>query len=198
MVLLYGAGGHAKVVLDALNEKGIQVRGFVDDTLKENQFLGVPVLGAYDPLANQQDKFIITIGDNSIRKALANKVTHSFDSIVSSSAVVSPLAKIGDGAMVLQGVIVQSETVISHHVILNTGCRVDHDCVVGAFSHIAPGAILCGRVSVGEGTLVGAGSVVIPGIRIGNWCTIGAGSVIVRDIPDGAVVAGNPSRQLNK
>ncbi len=84
--------------------------------------------------------------------------------------------------------------VLVNYVIINTGASVDHDNIIGDYCHISPQATLCGNVSVGEGTHIGAGAVVIPGIKIGKWAVIGAGSVIVRDVPDYAVVMGNPGK----
>jgi sugar O-acyltransferase (sialic acid O-acetyltransferase NeuD family) len=98
--------------------------------------------------------------------------------------------------MILHGAIVQAMAKIGNHVIVNTGAQVDHDCVIGDFAHIAPRVVLCGGVSVGEGTLVGAGATVAPGVTIGKWATIGAGAVIIAGIPDYAVAVGNPARVI--
>lgn len=196
MVLLYGAGGHASVVIDALNERGTSVGGLFDDAMNPGQLRGVPVLGKYSPDNLKDGKLIITIGDNRIRKRLSAAVKHAFDSVVALSTVISPSARIGGGSMVLHKVIMQSHASIGSHVILNTGCQLDHDCLIGDFAHIGPGSILCGHVTVGEGTLVGAGAVIIPGIKIGKWCTIGAGSVVVKDVGDDTVIAGNPAREI--
>ena len=196
MVILYGAGGHATVVRETLSRSKTKVRGLFDDAPKGKKFLRLPVFGKYDPKKFGRDKVIVTVGDNKSRKQVAMRVRHAFAKSIDPSAVVSGSASIGDGTMVLHGSIVQAQSEIGRHVIVNTGARIDHDCVIGDFAHIAPGAILCGRVTVGEGSLVGAGSVVLPGISIGKWATIGAGSVVIRDVPDGAVVAGNPAAKL--
>jgi len=90
--------------------------------------------------------------------------------------------------------VVQPAVRVGENTILNTRCSVDHDCVIGAHSHIAPGAILCGSVRVGSGTHVGAGAVVIEGLRIGDAVVIGAGAVVIADVPDGATVVGVPAR----
>jgi len=90
--------------------------------------------------------------------------------------------------------VVNPRAVIKENVILNTACVVEHDCFVGAHSHIAPRAVLCGGVRVGEETHIGAGAVVVQGIKIGSWCVIGAGAVVVRNVHDGEIVVGNPAR----
>jgi sugar O-acyltransferase (sialic acid O-acetyltransferase NeuD family) len=96
--------------------------------------------------------------------------------------------------MILHGVIIQAQSVIGDHVIINTGARVDHDCLVSSYVHLAPGVILCGNVTVGEGAFIGAGATVIPGKKIGAWSTVGAGAVVTKDVPDYAVVVGTPGR----
>jgi sugar O-acyltransferase (sialic acid O-acetyltransferase NeuD family) len=100
----------------------------------------------------------------------------------------------GIGNMFLQGTIIQAQARIGNHVIINTGARVDHDCILDDYVHAAPGVILCGCVTIGEGAFIGAGSVIIPGKRIGAWATVGAGSVVINDIPDFAVAVGNPAK----
>jgi len=86
--------------------------------------------------------------------------------------------------------------VIGNHCILNSGCRVDHDCKLQDFVHVAPGAVLCGDVVVGEGSFIGAGATVLPGVKIGSWSTIGAGSVVTRDVSSNALVVGIPARVI--
>lgn len=83
---------------------------------------------------------------------------------------------------------------IGNHCIINTGSIVEHDCVLSDFVHISPKAALAGNVFVGEGTQIGIGAAVIQGIKIGKWVTVGAGAVIIKDIPDYAVVVGNPGK----
>lgn len=190
-MILYGASGHGKVVFDTL-EKGVTTF-FFDDNELQNEFIGLPVV-KYNIDNRKTEDVVITIGNNQIRKTVANKLAHTIGTVVSKSAIISPSAIISLGCQILQGSIIQAYAEIGQHTIINTGASVDHDCIVGDFCHIAPQVTLCGNVQVGEGTLIGAGSTVIPGIKIGKWCTIGAGSVVVKDIPDYATVVGNPGR----
>ena len=139
---------------------------------------------------------IVAIGDNAIRKRVAEFTKHPFVNAIHSSAIISPRVKMGVGNMILHGVIIQAETEIGNHVIINTGAQVDHDCIVEDYVHIAPRVVLCGNVKVGSGTLIGAGATVIPGKTIGRWATIGAGSVVTKDIPDYAIAVGNPARVI--
>ena len=190
---LYGASGHAKVIMDILESSGTSISGLFDDNEAIQELLRKKVLGKYagQPLGTP---LIISIGDNKIRAKLARELKVDFGKAVHSGAIISPSASVGEGTVVMQGAIVQADAQIGRHVIINTGAKVDHDCVVGDFAHISPGAVLCGGVYVGEGSQVGAGAVVIPGVKIGKWCKIGAGAVVLKDIPDFAVAFGNPAK----
>jgi sugar O-acyltransferase (sialic acid O-acetyltransferase NeuD family) len=192
-VILHGGGEHARVVLDCLQEQGASVVGIFDPKYS-GELLGVKQRGAYDPAFDREALCIVAIGNNTIRKAAVNKTVHGFTNAIHPSAIVSRYAQIGVGNMILHSVIIQVQSAIGNHVIINTGAQVDHDCVIEDYVHIGPGAILCGCVSVGEGAFIGAGAVVIPGKKIGAWSTIGSGAVVIDDIPDYAVAVGNPAR----
>lgn len=189
---LYGAGGHAKVILDILEAQGYEVAGVVDDNPALTEFMGKPVLHG----VKEVSPVIISIGINGTRRKVVEKLapTTVYGTAIHPSAIVSPHATIEEGTVVMQGAIVQTGTQIGNHCIINTGASVDHDCVLGDFVHISPHATLCGDVKVGEGTWIGAGAVVIQGIRIGKNCVIGAGSVVCKDVPDGVKAYGNPCR----
>lgn len=191
--ILQGGGEHARVVLDCLLAQGAKVAALFDPKYTGNLF-GVPQRGQYDPSFEPDALAIVAIGSNELRKKVMEITRHSFGDAIHPSAIVSPYSARGQGCMILHGVIVQAQAQIGNHVILNTACRVDHDCILEDFVHIGPGAILCGTIGVGEGAFIGAGVTVRPGISIGKWATIGAGSVVIGDVPDYAVVVGNPGR----
>ena len=190
---LYGASGHAKVIIDILESSGIRVTGLFDDNPAIKELYGRKVLGKYFGQALDAP-LIISIGDNAIRAKIAKSLQLDFGKAIHSKSIVSPSASIAAGTVVMQGGIVQADAFIGKHVIVNTRASIDHDCVVGDYAHISPGAILCGGVRVGEGTQVGAGAVVIPGIRIGKWCKVGAGAVVVKNITDFSIAFGNPAK----
>lgn len=190
--VLYGAGGHAKVVADVLVANGFEIYTFIDSR-KSGRYLGIE-LNKSILTCNEILNKIIAIGDNAIRKKIAESLSPTFGLAKHKSAEVSASVHIEEGCMVLHQAVVQAGSKIGKHVIINTRASVDHDCVIDDFVHVAPGSILCGNVKVGEGTLVGAGTTVIPNITIGKWCIIGAGSVIIKDVPDYSVVVGNPGR----
>lgn len=193
-MIFYGAGGHAKVVIETWIASGGKLTVIYDDDESIKMLLGKSVNGRYNPSAFPDSKLVIAIGNNSTRKAIAGSVKHNFGTVHHPSSIISASAQINEGTVVMAGTVVQAETVVGKHAILNTSASIDHDCRIGDFVHIAPGAILCGEVTIGEGTLVGAGSTVLPGISIGRWAVVGAGSVVTADVPDFAVVTGIPSR----
>ena len=190
---LYGASGHAKVIIDILERSGVSVSGLFDDNPLVSELYGRRVKGKYagQPL---EAPLIISIGDNRLRAKIAGLLEVEFGKAIHLSAILSESVQIGPGSVIMQAAILQADVVVGQHVIINTKASVDHDCVVGNFAHISPGAVLCGNVQIGEGTQVGAGAVVIPGIKIGKWCKIGAGAVVINDIPDKCTVVGNPGR----
>jgi sugar O-acyltransferase (sialic acid O-acetyltransferase NeuD family) len=193
-MIFYGAGGHAKVVIEAWSASGGKVTAIYDDDIAIKTILGQPVGGRYKPDAFPDAKLMIAIGSNNIRRDIAKVVKNPFGLVKHPSAIISVSARIGDGAVAMAGVVIQAETVIGNHAIINTSASVDHDCHVGDYAHIAPGVILCGDVNIGEGALIGAGATVLPGVSVGNWAIVGAGSVVTTDVPDFAVVTGIPSR----
>lgn len=193
-VVLYGAGGHARVVIDCVQDSGREVEGIFDDDEGLVSLNGFDVIGSYDPQEFSECELIVSIGDNMTRKKVVNKVSHSFTSALHPSSVISKYTRLGEGSVFMQGSIVQAGTTIGKHCILNTGCTVDHDSVIGDFVHVSPGVTICASVSVGEGTHIGAGATVLPGVKIGDWCQIGAGAVITKEVPDQCVVIGVPGK----
>lgn len=189
-LLLYGAGGHAKVVAEIaeLNRYGDIV--FCEDTPSKESMLGYPVRGG-EP---EGDNCVIAIGSNVVRKKLALALPVKFVSLIHPHTYISSRSEVGEGTVIMAGVSINSEAKIGRHCIVNTNASVDHDCVIEDYVHLSPNAALAGNVTVGEGTHVGIGTCVIQGIKIGKWCTIGAGAVIIRDVPDGATVVGNPGK----
>lgn len=187
---LYGASGHGKVIMDIVNALGMTVDAVYDDDIKKEQIMGVEVRHAYDggtPL-------IISIGNNSIRKKIAEELDTTFATAIHPTAIVSPSVVIGEGSVVMQGSIIQVESHIGRHCIINTGASIDHECRIDDFVHISPHATICGNVKIGEGTWIGAGATIIQGVTIGRWAMIGAGAVVTRDIPDGVLTVGCPAR----
>jgi sugar O-acyltransferase (sialic acid O-acetyltransferase NeuD family) len=195
-MLLYGASGHAKVIISCLNANLQSISGIFDDDTNKKSLWNIEVIGSYSPDFQRDEELIISIGYNHIRQQVAALVQHRFGRVMHPSALIDKTVAIGEGTVIFHRAIIQADAQIGKHVIVNTAASIDHDCLIQDFVHIAPSATLCGGVYVGAGTLVGAGAVIAPNLRIGQNCLIAAGSIITKHIPDNAIVRGNPARVI--
>ena len=200
-MILYGASGHCKVVIESLKSNGLTPEIIFDDFKIEKNFCGIPLKKPERKFVSDK-KIIITIGDNPSRKLVHNKLVmydkFEYYTLSHPSAVISPSSEIMPGTVLMPGAVVNAECKIGLHCILNTNSSVDHESILGDFVHVSPNAVLCGLVTVGEGTHIGAGAVLLPGINVGRWCKIGAGTVVIRDVPDFCTVVGNPGRIIKQ
>ncbi|NTU70929.1 MAG: acetyltransferase [Coriobacteriia bacterium] len=197
-LLVVGAGGHAKVVIDAARDAGWDVVGVIGAPRERPDVLGVPISATADGI--DADAFIVAVGDNRQRAALfAENVAagRTPAAVVHPSAIIGTDVTIGAGAFIAPGVIVNVDATVGVNSILNTGCSVDHDCAIGAHAHVGPGSALCGGVRLGEGVLLGVGCSVIPLRSVGDWATVGAGATVVDDVPASATYAGVPAKPLH-
>ena len=193
-VVIIGAGGHARVVADIVKKSGDKVVGFLDDFNT-----GDGILGVIDDCTKYADgcSFVIAIGSNKVRSAIAKKYSGlKFYTAVHPAAVISENVTIGSGTVVMANAVINSGAVMGEHAIINTASVVEHDNSIGDYVHISPGATLCGTVSVGEGTHIGAGSVVKNNISICEECVIGCGAAVVKDITKPGVYAGVPAKEI--
>ncbi len=195
-MILIGASGHAKVIIDILEKVNEPVDFLVDANSTIRELLGYKVVAEsiYEPLKDSEH--IISIGSNSIRKRVAISKNLKYGWAIHPSSILADDVSIGQGTVVMAGTIINSSTSIGNHCIINTSASIDHDCIVEDYVHISPNATLCGTIHIGEGTQVGAGATIIPNVKIGRWVTIGAGAVIINDVPDFAVVVGNPGKVI--
>ena len=203
LLLIWGAGGHGRVVLDTVRSTGRFERiAFVDDDTARAglTFCDWPIIGGPDEVhCFSGHAFIVAVGDNRARSrcfgsALENGLLPT--TLVHATAVVSPSASIGRGTVVMPGVIVNAGAVIGENCIINSGAIIEHDCRIAAHVHISPRVVLGGGVSVGQLAQVGIGSVVLPGASIGQESIVGAGAVVLEEAPSNCTVVGVPAKAL--
>lgn len=204
-IIVFGAGGHAKVVVDAIDCTGrYQAVHLADDQedLRGTQFCGHHVVGGRKEvleLRASRPAAIAAVGDNLVRLDILRWLHASgfeLDTVIHPSAVVARRTSIGAGTFLAPGAIVNVDSTVGEGVIINTAASVDHDCTLGDGVHLGPGSRLCGGVSVGRGSLIGAGTIIVPGVRIGESVVVGAGSVVLCDVPAGDRIAGSPAARL--
>jgi len=205
-VVIIGAGGHGKVVLDILRAQGVyKPIGFVDaDTaLAGTQVCGLTVIGPANVLPKlRQQKIkaaVVAIGDNRPRVHYARLVREAGFELVNAihpSASISPTAVLGTNIVIAAQAVVATEARLHDSVLINTGAIVDHECVIDEGAHICPGVCLAGRVHVGACAFVGLGANVIQCLSIGQGAAIGAGAAVIHDIPDYATAVGVPARVI--
>lgn len=198
-LVVYGAGGHGTVVLDALIAAGQLPLGFLDDGLAVGErVLGFPVLGDATWLElHAGARVALGVGGNRARCAISERCRTlgvELVTLVHPRAAVSMFAEVGAGSVVLAGSVVNARARLGSGCIVNSGAVVEHDVTVGDFAHVSPNATLTGGASLGTQAQLGAGACVLPGISVGEYALVGAGAVVTRAIPAGCVAFGVPAR----
>lgn len=212
-ITVIGARGHARVLIHLLQESGTPPAAIVDidDRLHGTDVYGVPVIGGDDAVMAQNPSDIVLVnavgnapgsGQSglNLRRALYETFKgkgFEFASVVSNDAIVSGKTTLGEGVQAITRAVTHPGVNIGDNTILNTGASLDHDCWVGAHSHIAPWAVLCGGVTVGDECHIGARAVLVPGIKVGDGAVVGAGAVVIGDVAAGTTVVGNPARVIS-
>lgn len=202
MVIL-GAGGHGRVVLDVIQQAGKHKPvGFLDNnrSLHGRRVDGLPVLGGLEQLAELKKRgiegAIVAIGDNGVRRAMADILeSDGFELLnaIHPSAQLANTVNVGRGVVIAAGALVCAHCQIGDYVILNTGCIVDHESMIGTCAHICPGVRLAGHVTVESGAFIGIGATVIQNLRVGFESVVGAGSVVVQSVDPMTTVVGVPA-----
>jgi len=203
-LIVIGAGGHARVVVDVAEDAGFIVCGIIDINYKNQneKIIYCPVIGdlsALNKFDPDQTGLAIALGDGKERSDYfrkAQELGFQVETIISPSAIISKHVKIGKGVFINAGAIINANSNIGDNTIINTGAIVDHEVIVGKHSQVCPGAKIGGRVYIGDYTFIGIGACVIDKIKIENNVIIGAGSVIIRDIKSNSTVVGVPGKRI--
>ena len=194
-LIVYGAGGHGKVIIEIARACGITVVAVLDDHAQTTELLGAPV--QIPPKKFLPISLVVSIGSNTLRKAVFERLAAAGEissALVYPFASISSTANLGRGTMICAGVVVNTLSQINEGCIRNSECSVDQDWNIGCHVHIGPGARLAGGVSIGDESFIGMGSVILPGITIGSRVIVGAGSVVTRNLPDGVTAFGVPAK----
>ena len=202
-VVLVGYSGHGYVVADATIASNMNLKYYTDKKQITKNHFDLAYLGFEGDLDykfwEKDYDYILGIGDNLIRRRTADLLISKglyLLNVVHPSASISHKVQYGIGNFISRNVAVNALVEIGNVCILNTGCIIEHECLIGNGVHIAPGAVLAGNVEIGDNTFVGANSVIKQGVKIGVNVIIGAGSVILNDIADNSKIVGNPGKEI--
>jgi UDP-perosamine 4-acetyltransferase len=201
-----GAGGHGRVVLDALLASGMHVKGILDSGMEPGyKIFNIPVIGGdehLDSISTSEVVLVNGIGANpviSYRKELFRRLKEKefeFVSLLHPTVSQGRECVLSEGSQIMAGVVMQNRVRLGVNSVVNTRASIDHDCVVGDHVFVSPGTILCGEVTISDSSFIGAGVILLPGVQIGANAVVGAGSVVRKDVPDGWIVAGNPAVRI--
>ena len=199
-LVIVGAGGHGKVVLDGALISGWAIWGLVDD---DSDKVGSAMTGyeikagtaIFLELIPENIAAVIAVGSNVTRAGLYQKFSIHLEivSVIHPAATISDSATIGADTVIIPGAVVNAEVRLGEGVIVNTNSSIDHDCRLGDFAQVSPGATICGSVSLGKGTFIGAGATILPGLTVGNGAIVAAGAVVTKDVSRGATVKWVPA-----
>lgn len=204
-IIIIGAGGHARSILDVLLLASNDILGFTAPNRTELHKLAY--LGTDRIIFDQNPEAICLVlgigssGKTLIRQTLYNtfkQKKYTFRTVIHPNTTISRTASFGEGVQVMAGAIIQAGVSIGNNTIINTGAIIDHDCIIDQHVHISPGSVLSGGVTIGYGSHVGAGATIIQGVKVGQNCIIGAGAVVIRDVADNSVCVGVPACEVKK
>ncbi|MBL4884719.1 MAG: acetyltransferase [Planctomycetaceae bacterium] len=208
-ILIWGTGGHAKVVADIISQQSqFEIAGFLDDAFDSadtNQFLGHQVHGSREALPRLQDEGLrhiaIAIGNCEARSRIlldVQKQGWNLPVLIHPHTSIASDVTLGPGIVICAGAIIGPSTDIAAGCIINTAASVDHDCKIEHGVHICPGARLAGHISIGQESWIGIGSTIIEQTKIGQHVQLGAGSVVLNDLPSNCKAWGVPAKIQSK
>lgn len=202
-LIIIGAGGYAKSVLDSIDYYNYEVEGFIDEFSNKIEHLGYKIISnSLDEIVDREKYYyFIAIGNNERRKIWFEKLVNNnlkTMNIVDKSAIISPQAKIGTGNFFGKQSVVNSKAVVGNNCIINTRALIEHGCNIGNHCNISTNTVLNGDVYVGDGSFVGSSSVTLGQLKIGSYSTVGAGAVVIKDVEDKVTVAGVPAKIIKE
>ncbi|MCR2802507.1 acetyltransferase [Paenibacillus soyae] len=207
-IIVFGAGGHAKTVIDTLEKQGLyRIAGLLDGGKPAGSVIyGYEVLGNEEWLADRAGEIegaIVAIGDNWRRSQVADAIRSlapdlPFVSAIHPAAHIARGARIGAGSVIMAGAVLGSDAELGEHGIMYPGASIDHDCRIGRFVSWAPRSVSGGNVTVGDFSAIAIGAVLIHSVTVGEHCVVGAGSTVIRSIPSNTVAFGTPAKPVRE
>jgi len=197
-LVIVGAGGHGKVIADIAIKIGYKDIVFIDDNAI-GDCLGYPIVGTceiIESLNENKNDFVIAVGDNKIRRRIAEQYNVNWVSLIHPSAQIGADVKIGVGTVIMANAVLNPCSTVGKHCIINTSSVIEHDNIIGDYVHISPKVALGGKVRIGDGTHIGIGAVVRNNITVCDDCTVGAGAVVIKNITESAVYIGVPAKTM--
>lgn len=207
-IIIFGASGHGSVVLDCFEkQRKYNVVGFLDSFKKKGSKInGYEVLGSEYDLPSIMDVHrviggIVAIGDNWVRNMMVDRILQfkpefRFINVIHSNTTIGVDVVIGQGTVVMPGVVVNANATIGNHCILNTNASLGHDGFMGNYSSLAPRVCAGGNFILGEGAAIGLGTNIIENITIGEHTVLGAGSLVLRNIESYVLAYGSPAKKI--
>ena len=211
-VVIFGSSGHAKVVADlVLSRDDLILRGFISDPLAQMSDLvyrGCSVVGSDLDLESLRTEYgsisgVIGIGNGAVRKKVVREVRARFPwfqflSVVHHSSSVSPSVQIGEGCIIMPGVVLNAEVIVREHSLINTGCTVDHETAIGSYVSLAPGVTVGGGVTIGNEVVIGMGATIFQSVKISEGSLVGGGSLVIKSLDRAAVYYGSPASKIRE
>ena len=206
-VVIIGAGGHAKVIVDIIEKSQDIVLGFLDDNIEKGTIIAnnedLKVIGDLNdrfslPVTHSDLEFVIAIGDNKRRKEVAEKNVPNikFYTAIHPSTNIGIDVSIEEGTVIMANSCINASAKIGKHCIINTGAIIEHDNIIKDYVHVSPNATLCGTVTVGELTHIGASATVKNNTNITQNCIIGAGTIVIKNIDEEGTYIGVPAKRM--
>jgi sugar O-acyltransferase (sialic acid O-acetyltransferase NeuD family) len=199
---IIGYSGHSYLCIEIAEQMGYAVKNYYDTAIKPINPYNLNYIGSENSIDNNDNQLFISIGDNTIREKVYNKLVTNkniiFATLIHYNSFVSKTVSIGNNCLISSGVQINPMSKIGNNVIINTNAVVEHECTVKDHSHIAPGCILLGNVKIGKKCFIGANSTIKQGVEIGDNVIIGAGSVVINNINKPGTYVGVPAKLITK
>jgi len=201
-LIIIGAGGYAKSVLDSIDTTNFKMVGFIDDIKpKGTEHQGYTVLANnVESICGYEDfVYFVAIGNNAKRKYWFEKLKSynlSLINVIDKSALVSPHAELGEGCFIGKLAILNHGSAVGDNCVINTRALIEHGCQISSHVNISTNATLNGDVIVEEGGFVGSGTVINGQLTIGTWSLVGSGAVVIRDVRPQTTVVGCPAKEI--